>query len=278
MDEPTIELAGTEWPARPAAAQPAAAGLPQPFSVEHSPLSPRASTRPVDPSPPAAGGPVTPPGHIGPPSDQPRGPRRRSDASPSRQGEPRRARPHTPRALSAVGHRVRNTVSLLLAVAAVLAIAYIGLSATILAAGRIDGHWLLAGRNPATNGGIPDGTLVVTSSAAAPTNFLDRARQGLTGIPGAAVGQIIAAPNDHLGRSRTGMLTVNGVASHVAAKGIALGSRNPAMGYLMVCLAGACGSPGSALSVPVDQVIGKVFWQHGGTTLRGPDPTPSGVR
>ena len=145
---------------------------------------------------------------------------------------------------------------------------------TILPTVRVDGTTWLVQRSAWPEGQAPTGSEVLSLPNAVDRSFSARAGLLFSDGSGNSIEVVVGKPYSQVTTDKSGAILVDGKQT-----GYRPATRVPdgtiGNNYLVLCRSGACGSSGSALLVPAENVLGKVIgsFHPGGF---GPIPTFSG--
>lgn len=193
--------------------------------------------------------------------------RSRPQLAASSAGSPEPVRAVRPGSRRSVGGLVRFIASVFGLLLATGVGVWVVLTLTVLPTVSAGGSTWLVQRAADTVGRTPVGTTVLLMPEKIDRSFTARAKL-LTGVDGAYVVKVIADPGSKISVSQTGKLLVDDTATtyvvpaNLQAK--VLGTQ-----YAAECVTGPCGTPGSVVLVPVDNVLGTVV---GKVSLSGITP------
>jgi hypothetical protein len=125
-------------------------------------------------------------------------------------------------------------------------------------------------RNAYPLGQAPNGTIAYVQAGPSLDTLNDRINQTLGKVEGGAVVEIIAGPLSVVGSKGPGKpIVVNGKTTNRVGEV----TRQRLQGeYLVICIEGACGTPGAPAIVPRENLIGRVA---GVLSLNGKSPVPA---
>lgn len=176
---------------------------------------------------------------------------------------------------SNLGYRLgvlfRASVVLIVFATIVLAACWAILVATVLATPLVDGKLYAVQRAPWVEGKAPEKEIAYVVSQPVQRDLISRFSLQLGGDDNAAIMEVAAAANSQISVDGSGTILINGVASPYRSDEV-FAPHRLGNSYLMVCVKGPCGTPGTPSEVPIERVLGKVL---GSVKLFGLDPAPT---
>jgi hypothetical protein len=152
---------------------------------------------------------------------------------------------------------LRALLSLMLAVFFTLFVSWIILVSTIAATPKLGDNYLFVDRNSWGLGSAKEGSVGYATSQNS-FGLLDKLAYHITGsINNGSSVEIVAGPLDVISYNTEGTLTINGVPTiYQSDKNI--DRKQLGDSYIVICLEGSCGIPGTLLEVPIQDVIGEI--------------------
>lgn len=153
---------------------------------------------------------------------------------------------------------LKSLIALAILVALLLGGTLAILLGTIISSPEIDGERLIVQRNTWPSGDAPVGEIITGNKDGKPSNFIERIEQEIISSPDDKfVAVILAQPGDRVRAASNGDILVNGLSTRFSSdKDIA--SVLLTDDYLGICINGGCGTPGTPLNIPSDNLVGSV--------------------
>lgn len=169
-----------------------------------------------------------------------------------------------------LGVLFRAFIVLLVFAILVLTACWAILIATVVATPIVDGKLYVVQRAPWVEGRAPEQSVTYVVSQPVQRDLLGRFVLQIGGDDKAAIMEVAAAANSDIAINKSGTIFVDGVATHYQTS-TAITPHRLGNSYLMICISGPCGTPGTPSEVPIEHVLGKVL---GSVKLVGLDPVP----
>jgi hypothetical protein len=134
---------------------------------------------------------------------------------------------------------------------------WIILISTVAATPSINDKVLFVDRNAWGLGAATDGSLAYVTSNS-DYGILDKFMYHISGdISDGFIARIVARPLDNVATTIDGLLFVNGIATDYTSDNI-IERKQLGNSYIISCLEGSCGIPGTLIEIPMEQAIGEV--------------------
>lgn len=134
---------------------------------------------------------------------------------------------------------------------------WIILISTVAATPNINNKVLFVDRNAWGLGAATDGSLAYVTSNS-DYGILDKFTYHISGdISDGFIARIVARPLDNVATTIDGLLFVNGMATDYTSDSI-IERKQLGNSYIISCLEGSCGIPGTLIEIPMEQAIGEV--------------------
>lgn len=167
----------------------------------------------------------------------------------------------------------RASIVIGLLVGFVAAASWLILIGTVLATPKIDGQTYVVQRAAWPESQAPAGVIALSLDSPVRRDMAGRFSLNLNNEGNPAIVRIVGGPNAYVRTDAQNRILVNDNATN-AVSPTPIENHNIGTSYIAICLLGPCGTPGSPLEIPVDQVLGKVLGTPSLTGIKPISDTP----